>query len=336
MADCADKEEIRKLRAEVGRLRARINRLTPRLSVMLRQRGFTIYKKEPPDDLLVPENPHIDSYYEMLKKYSFRLFLRDIIKHQPVFTLAQATRYATREVTAQYIGHLIKTGMVMPEGDAYRLLKGPIRSFGTTLEWFVAEIFRKEFSAEAVWGVKIRHRTVGGDFDLLSKIEGAILYMEIKSSPPRQIYQNEIASFFDRVEDLMPEIAIFFMDTELRMKDKIVPLFEEELRCRFVAPPGVRRIEKELFEVSRDGTKLPEMFIINAKDSIISNIVSILARHFRGGTHMKDGELCIVCAWRSTCQKKFSMKAGHTGPDYCKDLTLREPSSTSEGTKEEK
>ncbi len=271
------------MKAEVRRLREQLNRLTPSLSAMLRQRGFIIYKKEPTDDLLVPEDRHIDSYYEMLKKYSFRLFLRDLIKNQPVFTLAQATRYATREVTARYVKDLVRVGLVRPEGDSFRLLKGPIRSFGTTLEWFVAEIFRREFSAESVWGVKIKHRSVGGDYDLLSKIEGAILYMEVKSSPPRQIYQNEIVAFFDRAADLMPEIAIFFMDTELRMKDKIVPMFEEELKRRSSDLADVKRVERELFEVTRAGIKMSEMYIINAKDSIVSNIGTVLTMHFRGG-----------------------------------------------------
>ena len=278
-----ESKEIRALRNEVKRLRKRLSRLTPSLSAILRRRGISIYKKEPPNDLLLPEKQYIDGYYEMLRKYSFRLFLRDIIKDQPLFTLAQVTRYATKEVTTEYICYLIAIGIVRPEGDAYRLLKGPIKSFGTTLEWFVAEIFRKDFSAEAAWGAKIRHRGVGGDYDLLSWIEGSVLYMEIKSSPPRQIYQNEISAFFDRVGDLMPEISIFFMDTELRMKDKIVPMFEQELKDRFGEPPAVRRMERELFEIACEGTKLPKMFIINAKDSIVANIVKVLTRHFRGG-----------------------------------------------------
>ena len=71
---------------------------------------------------------------------------------------------------------------------------------------------------------------MGGDYDLIAKVDGSILYMEIKSSPPKQIYQNEISAFFDRVADLSPEISIFFVDTELRMKDKIVLMFEEELK----------------------------------------------------------------------------------------------------------
>jgi hypothetical protein len=118
---------------------------------------------------------------------------------------------------------------------------------------------------------------VGGDYDLIAKVDGAILYMEIKSSPPKQIYQNEISAFFDRVSDLSPEISIFFVDTELRMKDKIVLMFDEELKKRHVNPPNVIRIEKELFQI------LDRTFIINAKDSITANIEKVLSLYFRRG-----------------------------------------------------
>ncbi|MDI6801199.1 MAG: hypothetical protein QMD01_03970 [Thermodesulfovibrionales bacterium] len=218
-------QEIDFLRSEIKRLRRALNNLTPPLSGLLKRRGFKIYKKEPSEDLLIPDREFISGYYEMLKKYSFRLFLRDVIKHQPLFTLAQVTRYSTKEVTDEYIKHLVKTGLAVPENMAYKLTKAPVKSFGETLEWFVAEICKREFLAEAVWGVKIKRPMVGGDYDLLAKVDASILYMEIKSSPPKQIYQNEIRAFFNRIYDLMPEVAIFFMDTELRMKDKIVPMF---------------------------------------------------------------------------------------------------------------
>jgi hypothetical protein len=42
-------------------------------------------------------------------------------------------------------------------------------------------------------------------------------------------------------------------------------------------------MERELFEIAGDGTKLPEMFIIKAKDSIVAAIEKGLTRHFRGG-----------------------------------------------------
>lgn len=270
--------EISLLKTEIKRLRKTLNELTPSLSAILKRRGFRIYKKEPSDDLLIPHENFVGEYYEMLKKYSFRLFLRDIIKHQPVFTLAQVTRYSTKEVACKYTAYLIETGLAVPENCACRLTKAPIKSFGETLEWFVAEIFKREFAAEAIWGVKMKRPGIGGDYDLLSKIDSSVLYMEIKSSPPKQVYQREICAFLDRVYDLMPEIAIFFMDTELRMKDKIVPMFEDELKLRFPEPPEVSRIEKELFEVK---TERPRIFIINSKNSIVNNIEKVLIKYFR-------------------------------------------------------
>jgi len=35
-------------------------------------------------------------------------------------------------------------------------------------------------------------------------------------------------------------------------------------------------------------------------------------------------DICIVCAWRADCQKRFSMKAGVSCPDFVRDITLSE------------
>lgn len=265
----------RSLRNEIKRLRKSLTELTPPLDVLLKRRGFRIYRKEPSEDLLIPLKEFQNGYYELMKKYSFRLFLRDVIRHQEFFALENVTKYATAEVTRNYVEYLIKVGLVKKMPDGFRLSTRPIKSFGETLEWFISETFKAEFAAEAVWGIKFKRPNVGGDYDLVAKVDGSILYMEIKSSPPKQIYQNEIIAFFDRLADLLPEIGIFFVDTELRMKDKIVPMFEEELRERYVRPPKITRIEKELFQIE------DKIFIMNAKDSIAANIEKVLSRYFR-------------------------------------------------------
>ena len=268
-------DETRASREEITRLRKSLSELTPPLDVLLRRRGFRIYKKEPSEDLLLPQDKFIGSFYEMMKKYSFRLFLRDVIKHQRFFRLENVTRYATLEVTEDYLEYMINIGLVETSSDGFRFSLGPIKSFGETLEGFVAEIFKVEFAAEAIWGIRFKRPGVGGDYDLIAKIDGSILYMEIKSSPPKQIYQKEISAFLDRVSDLSPEISIFFTDTELRMKDKIVPMFDEELKKRHNSPLKVTRMEKELFQI------WDRMFIINAKDSIAANIEKVLSWYFR-------------------------------------------------------
>jgi len=268
-------DEFQSLRDEIRRLRKSLSELTPPLDVLLKRRGFRIYKKEPSEDLLLPDYKFIDNFYEMLKKYSFRLFLRDVIKNQKFFRLEDVTRYATSEVTKDYIEYLRNMGLVEKLSGGFRLSIGKIKSFGETLEWYVAEIFKKEFASEAIWGIRFKRPKVGGDYDLIAKVDGSIVYMEIKSSPPKQIYQKEISAFFDRVSDLSPEMSIFFVDTELRMKDKIVLMFDEELKLRHVNPPKIMRMEKELFQLK------DKLFIINAKDSVAANIEKVLSWYFR-------------------------------------------------------
>ena len=269
------REELACLRAEVKRLRATINRLAPGLNVLLKRRGFTIYKKEPSEDLLVPVRKFQAGYYRMMHKYSFRLLLRDVIKHQEQFTLEQVTRYATPSITKEYLDYLLSVKLLQKKTKGYVLAKGPVKSFGETLEWYIAEMFKREFGSETVWGVKFKRPKVGGDYDVIAKFDNALFYVEVKSSPPKQIYDSEIVAFLDRVEDLAPEIAVFLMDTELRMKDKIVPMFEKELARRSPYPPAVTRMERELFTI-RD-----RIFIVNAKEDIVRNLQKVLSRYYK-------------------------------------------------------
>jgi hypothetical protein len=268
-------KELAFLREEVKRLRKALNRQTLGLDMLLRHRGFSIYRREPADDLLIPQKKSQKKFYEMLHKYSFRLFLRDVIKHQQLFTLEQVTWYATPSITKEYLDYLVSLRLVKKTENGYILARGPIRSFGETLEWYVAEVFKREFGSAAVWGVKFKRPRVGGDYDVIAKIDGALFYVEVKSSPPKQIYDSEITAFFDRVADLAPAIAIFLMDTELRMKDKLVPMFEAELARRFAYPPLITRLQRELFYIQ------DRIFLVNAKESIIQNIEQVVSWYYQ-------------------------------------------------------
>jgi hypothetical protein len=275
MDDDKRKDELAYLRTEVKRLRKALNELSPGIDMLLKRRGFAIYKKEPADGLLVPLKKFQNTFYRMLHRYSFRLLLRDVIKHREQFTLEQVTRYASPVVTKEYLVYLLSTGLIRKNGKAYNLAKNPVRSFGATLEWYLAQIFKREFGSESVWGVKFKRPKIGGDYDVIAKLDSSLIYSEVKSSPPKQIYDSEIAAFLDRVADLAPAVAIFLMDTELRMNDKIVPMFESELSRRSAYPPPVTRLERELFQIQN------RIFIVNAKESIIGNIEKVLSRHYQ-------------------------------------------------------
>jgi hypothetical protein len=49
------------------------------------------------------------------------------------------------------------------------------------------------------------------------------------------------------------------------------------------------------------------------------------------GGIMKGNEvLCVICAWRATCLKQFSMKAGQKCPEFVKDVTIKNKESEEE------
>ena len=288
MAKEREFDELIYLREENRRLRRSLNVLTSPLDVLLKRRGFRIFKQAPSEDLLLPAKEFLDEYYRMLHRYSFRLFIRDVIKRQDFFKVENVTRYATTGVTADYLRYILSIGLIAENGDGYHLVRRPVKSFGETLEWYVAEILKRDFCFESIWGVKFKRPSVGGDYDVLGRFNGSVLYIEVKSSPPKQVQEGEISSFFGRVADLLPEIAVFFMDTELRMKDKIVPMFEQELAKKYAFPPAVTRMEKELFQIEG------RIFIINAKDGIERNLEKVLNSYFRGWNESKQRDMRFV------------------------------------------
>lgn len=262
--------EIEFLRGELGRLRGVVAGRAGSLEGMLKRRGFKVFRQEgdAQDVVRPPVNRKklSDEFYQMLNRYSFRLFLRDVIKFQEGFNCEDLVRYSTLPVVSEYTAFLKRAGILRALPDGRYALKKPVKSFGPTLEWFVCELLRREYMAEAIWGVTFKRTSAGGDYDLLSAVEGRLLYAEIKSSPPKQIYDTEVKAYIDRFLELMPDMSLFVMDTELRMKDKIVVLFEQVLPKTPLRGLPVTRLKAELFSVGE------RIIIINSKNSLASNI----------------------------------------------------------------
>ncbi|MFQ5847489.1 MAG: hypothetical protein ACE5IQ_07415 [Candidatus Methylomirabilales bacterium] len=262
------RRELALLRQEIRALRVGTGRGLTSLEEVLRRRGIAVARANPADDLLLPSRLSarmLKRLYDLLKKYSFRLFLRDVIAHGDHLTEKGLTRFCSRKTVAEYLAVLSQARIVRPNGRGrYRLAKR-LYSFGPTLEWYVAQVFQREFCSPALWGVRLLDMAPGGDYDVLTLVEGDLLYVEVKSSPPKHIEQREIAAFLERVTELIPNAALFFVDTELRMKDKIVPMFEAELRRRGRAP-HLRRLVDELFLCA------DRIFLVNSKPGLVSSV----------------------------------------------------------------
>jgi hypothetical protein len=252
---------------------------------MLRMRGIKVFRKNPTDRLFFPpdlSSLHKARFYEMMKKYSFRLVLRDIIKYQDRFRINNLTHYCSSMVAQGYCNLLCEMGMIIKKGKGeFRTRISPLYSFGPTLEWFIAEMFKKEFASPAIYGVSVKNTPSGGDYDVIASWNQKLIYVEVKSSPPKGVEQNEISTFFSRMDDLLPEVAILFEDTQLRMKDKLVVMFEEELGRRYgkkskILYP-VERLFEEIFHIQH------RIFIVNSKKDVVENFKICLKHHLRYG-----------------------------------------------------
>ena len=83
-----------------------------------------------------------------------------------------------------------------------------------------------------------------------------------------------IAAFLDRVAAVAPQGAIFFEDTELRMADKVVVLFEEVLATRHLAR-RCERLQRELYTVG------PGLYIANAHPEVTQNLATCIGHLLR-------------------------------------------------------
>jgi hypothetical protein len=275
------KKKVHRLSKEIEEMKTQFSEDPSPVERMLRMRGFEVFRENPTERLFFPpELPpfHKTQFYEMMKKYSFRLVLRDMIKYQDRFRIQDLTHYCSLKAAQRYANLLCEIGVIVKNGkDAFRTLLSPLYSFGPTLEWFIAEMFKSEFASPAIYGVSIKETPSGGDFDVIVSWNRRLVYVEAKSSPPKGIEQSEVTTFFSRILDLLPDVAIIFDDTQLRMKDKLVVMFEEELKKRYGRRSKslypVERLVEELFHI-RD-----RIFIVNSKKDVVENF-SICLRHY--------------------------------------------------------
>ena len=289
----ATADRLQRVQRSLDRLGAEVRALRARLAAdeigslrqALRRRGL-LFGNELHAGCPLPRAAAAQAeFYALLRHYSFRLFLRDVIKHRNHFTVGDLVRYCSAASARRYLQWLLDRRLVRRSGRAFRLVPD-VASFGPTLEWFVAAAMRQEYGIPSAWNVRLDAARGGGDYDVIGFQEGACIYIETKSSPPRNIECRQIRAFFDRLDTLRPQMAVFLNDTQLRMGDKIAVLFTAELRRRLgrrARALPVRRLTGELFVIGR------RLFIANSEPDLIANLGTCLAHYFRAPGFDLDG-----------------------------------------------
>ncbi len=245
---------------------------------LLWQHGFPVFAHGAKANLVFPSNAAsagLSAFYRLMRRYSFRLFMRDLIQAPRGDDLNDLTRYCSLKTVHAYAKILADLEIISLEGGGYRLLKN-VPSFGPTLEWFVCETFRREFLAPALFNVRLQNTKSGGDYDVISTIAGRLAYVEVKSSPPRGVEHQAVSAFLGRVGDIEPNISILFVDTELRMKDKLVPLLAEALEKDGRTGPrwAVSRLVNEIFHVNHS------IYLTNSLKGVYSNLRTCFRDYF--------------------------------------------------------
>ncbi len=290
------RKKVRHLSKEIETLKAVFLEDPSPVEDLLKMRGIKVFRKNPTDRLFFPPDLtpfYKNQFYEVMKKYSFRLVLRDMIKHQNRFRIQDLTHYCSPGVAQGYCSLLREMGTIVKEGvGRYRTRVSPLYSFGPTLEWFIAEMFKREFASPAIYGVSMKKTPSGGDYDVIASWNRRLVYVEVKSSPPKGVESSEVKTFFSRIDDLLPEVTLLFNDTQLRMKDKLVVMFEEELERKYGRESKtlypVERLVEELFHVQH------RIFIVNSKKDVAENFHICLKDHLQYGapspSPLPDGE----------------------------------------------
>lgn len=249
---------------------------------LLKARGFRISACNPKDQLLiqtVKDEKNIRRFYDKLGKYSFRLFLREVLENQNRIHPQNVSRYCSPNAATRYLWFLVKIGLLQPDGDSFHLNVDFVPNFGETLEWYIAELFKREFGSQAIYRAMISKSKIGGDWDVLAAWINRLVYLEVKSSPPKAVDAAQIKMFFHRLWELLPDVAIFLEDTQLRMADKIVPLFQEELARRYGSEEKekypVVRLRNEIFHINHS------VYIVNSKGGLMQNILRCLRDYLR-------------------------------------------------------
>jgi hypothetical protein len=212
-----------------------------------------------------------DRISEWLGHYAFRLFLRGAIRKSEGFMPAATTRYLTRTQAKDYADVLVALDLAEKTSRSRYRLKWAARSFGGTLEWYVGRELNRRYGFDVATGVKLRVPGGGGDLDVVAAAEGKLLYVELKSSPPKNLSESEMSAFCDRLGLVHPDVALFVVDTALRLTDKVLPMLVREFVRRDRSASRPERIAAQLWAMT------PHVYIVNGQRDLMANVGKAVA-----------------------------------------------------------
>lgn len=251
----------------------------------------TLYPEEKLADILLahgqfkyleyfPGSHLSDHYMQYFGKSSFRKMVRLLLQNGRTFVDIENLRNASGNSTEEYLQFLERL-LVLERQDSSVRLDREIENLGPSLEHYVAELCRRELRGSAGWGVLLENLPrSGGDYDVLTWLDPSLMYVECKTSRPRNIADNELREFLQRSVELAPDLAVLLIDTDepvdTLVEDRINSILSEEVDVRAIANrplgphpdyPGI------FFGFSR-------VYVTNSKKTILRQIQKCLQHYY--------------------------------------------------------
>lgn len=250
-----------------------------RLKRTLKLRGYIVTESCSLNRVILPKRQDVkiyEKYYQLLFHYRFRRLISDLIqiKSSGFIDLDLLfTKWRWEEIS-EYFNFLENSGILERIGDKFYFTYDNLDNFGETLEWFIAQILKKEFCIPAFWGVKLLDISGGGDFDILGLIENYLLYIECKTSPPNNVRLRDLWEFLRRREVLGSQLTIFLIDTTLKVERNIIDNVKMLLDKRF----SINKKNEVIKEKEGIYFFPPNLFILQSKGDFIVNFQHIFRK----------------------------------------------------------
>ncbi len=283
------------------------------LETTLRRRGHLPIERGIITDTLVPFEAGYNElpwdrqrYLDLFGKASFRKVVRKLIagRNQPV-PIAQLQAIAG--IAAEdYINLLGLLGVAERLTDSVRL-SSHVDNIGPTLEWYVAQICRRELHGSAEWSVKLEGLPTGGDYDVLAWLDPLLMYVETKSAAPAEVTESQLKNFLQRTEELAPDLAVLLVDTS----DDLADLRERLLQAMLPVMRKASRIEDPNLRPDRPFIRSQEdfpgisfgyrrIYVTNSKPAILTQLRRCLQHyhiHVKGMTFLSGPPVNFVTGY---------------------------------------
>ncbi len=233
----------------------------------LRRRGLDVVRCDDYRQVI----QHSDAFYAHMKSSGYRNVVRTVyetagIERQEL--LERFPGFYTEDSLRRKVEQSICDNAVETDEDG-RLIPRSGKEYGVTFEWLVAHIVKNEMSGISSFGVRIADLEVGGDYDVLARLEDVIVFIECKTGTIGQISRADIDRFISRDGEISPNLSLFILDRN-GLTDDFCNMWGQAWGARGMGPLGPRRRSKRRRGVFYEA--MPSKHVVTSEGNLVNNI----------------------------------------------------------------